>query len=286
MKMIMMRGLPASGKSTHAREVMKESGNFVRLNKDDLRKMLHIGKWTGDKEEITKGLEMEMAEWLLTEGENVIIDDTNLFGRDELKWSDLAKKYGANFSVVDCHTDVKECLQRDFLRNEQVGANVIWRMALRSGRYQCKSHKGYVLVDIDGTLADISHRKHHVEGEVKDWDAFFSEMLDDELREDVVDLVRKSKNDHYDLFLVSGRPNTYRELTLRWLKEKKVDEYFSGLIMREEFDKRPDTETKRDILNLFGAHNIAYVIDDRPSVIRMWKENGVEVIDVGTGVEF
>lgn len=284
--MIMMRGLPASGKSTHARQVMKESGNFVRLNKDDLRKMLHIGKWTPAKEEITKLLEKEMAETLLIEGENVIIDDTNLFGRDELKWSDIAKRHGADFSIVDCNTDVRECLQRDRFRAEPVGANVIWRMALKSGRYHCRSNKGYVLVDIDGTLADISHRLRHVQGDKKNWDAFFSEMSEDELREDVVELVRKSKNDLYELFLVSGRPNTYREQTLRWLKENGVSDFFSGLIMREEFDKRPDTETKLDILNLFGAHNIAYVIDDRPSVIRMWKENGVEVLDVGNGVEF
>ncbi len=284
--MIMMRGLPASGKSTQAREIMKESGNFVRLNKDDLRSMLHTGKWSGKKESITKGLEQVMAMYLLETDHNVLIDDTNLFEKDELKWRTVAAEYGADFSVSDCKTDVKECMLRDFLREKKVGANVIWRMALKSGRYKCQGEKGYVLVDIDGTIADISHRRHHVQGEKKNWGAFFADMEDDTVREDVMEIVRKADQEGYELFLVSGRPNTYRNSTIKWLNDNEIGKYFAGLIMREEFDKRPDTETKLDILKLFGFDNVAYVIDDRPSVIRMWRENGVKVIDVGGGVEF
>jgi hypothetical protein len=31
-----------------------------------------------------------------------------------------------------------------------------------------------ILVDIDGTLADCTHRLHHIQKQPKDWDAFFA----------------------------------------------------------------------------------------------------------------
>ncbi len=58
--------------------------------------------------------------------------------------------------------------------------------------------------------------------------------------------------------------------------------------MRRSGDKRPDTEVKQQIYDTYfkDKYNIAYVIDDRPSVIQMWRSNGLEVIDVGEGVDF
>lgn len=34
----------------------------------------------------------------------------------------------------------------------------------------------YVIVDIDGTVADLSHRIHFIEGEKKDWDSFYNNV--------------------------------------------------------------------------------------------------------------
>lgn len=57
--------------------------------------------------------------------------------------------------------------------------------------------------------------------------------------------------------------------------------------MRRAKDSRPDTEVKQDILDqYFKKELIDVVIDDRPSVIRMWRSNGLEVLDVGKGEEF
>lgn len=279
----MMRGLPGSGKTTKAREIMRQFGNYVRLNKDELREMLHIGRWSGQKEKITKAIEFKTAQILLRDNQNVIIDDTNLRGKDEQAWKDIAKKNEAQFEIIDVDTEPYECLSRDVNREKRVGYNVIMKMALKSRRY--KARKKFVLVDIDGTLADIQHRKHFVEQEKKDWKSFFEAMSDDTLIESTVKLVEEALPD-YELWLVSGRPNNYRTKTLQWMKKQGISQYFTGLIMREEGDKRPDTDTKRDIMHCFGVENIAYVIDDRPSVIRMWEENGIKVINVGNGQEF
>ena len=37
----------------------------------------------------------------------------------------------------------------------------------------------YVVVDLDGVLADVRHRVHHVERRPKDWAAFFAAATDD-----------------------------------------------------------------------------------------------------------
>ena len=58
--------------------------------------------------------------------------------------------------------------------------------------------------------------------------------------------------------------------------------------MRKSGDKRPDTDVKKEILDKYFKDKIKIftVIDDRPSVIRMWKENKLDVIDVGDGIDF
>ena len=44
LKIIITRGIPGSGKTTWAKDVVKENSNYIRINRDDLRIML-IGKW-------------------------------------------------------------------------------------------------------------------------------------------------------------------------------------------------------------------------------------------------
>lgn len=55
--------------------------------------------------------------------------------------------------------------------------------------------------------------------------------------------------------------------------------------MRREGDMRPDTEVKQSFLDVYFPDKtvINKVYDDRPSVIRMWRENGLDVEDVGKG---
>jgi hypothetical protein len=58
--------------------------------------------------------------------------------------------------------------------------------------------------------------------------------------------------------------------------------------MRNEFDHLPDVDFKRGILNKYfvDRSKILKIYDDRPSVIRMWREEGLDVVDVGNGVDF
>jgi len=289
-KLIIMRGLPASGKSTEAERVMRESGNFVRVNKDLLRTMLHFDKFTNHNESLTRNASRALVAHFLSNNVNVIVDDTNLNPGTFTSWSDLGKEFGATVQCIEMNTTVGECLARDAVREKQVGAHVIQKMALQ--------HKGYlkgqkvVVCDIDGTIADCTHRLQYAQGESKDWDKFFSLMASDTPRTDVIKQLSDIASQHKARVLfVSARPETYRAFTLHWLKKhldgSGIDHHSLLLIMRESNDKRQDTFVKGDIYSKYLKDlDIVAVFDDRPSVIRMWRELGLNVIDVGKGIEF
>ena len=289
-KMTIAVGLPASGKSTLSQGKMLAEGNTVRINKDLLRKMLHFGKFTSINESLTRDASRELAKLYLKKGINVIIDDTNLNPGTMQSWKDLAKEFKAKVEILDL-TDVpiEDCIARDMGRDESVGDIVIKNMAVKAGIKKFEKDS-IVLCDIDGTIADITHRLHFVKpgkGHKKDWKGFFESMDEDEVREDVKTEIMKLFNEGKTIIFMSGRPEKYREFTQRWLARNFLNIYYT-IIMRKSTDKRQDDETKRDLFNeYFPDKSVIHVVyDDRPRVLRVWKEMGLNVVDVGKGVEF
>lgn len=283
-KVIIMKGLPGSGKSEKAKEILT-NGNTVRINKDLIRTMLHFDKFTGVNEGHTRDAARKLADWFLRSGVNVIIDDTNLNERTLQSWVDFAKLQEAKIEYCDLtDVDVETCIARDAVREKKVGAHVIQKMALQYLDYM--KGEPVIVCDLDGTLCDIKHRLMYAKGEMKNWNTFFSLIHADSLRSEVLKNVHGSviANDA-KLILVSARPETYRKETEEWLARNGV--VYEFLIMREENDKRDDTEVKSDIYDKFLKNlRVCVVFDDRPKVIRMWREKGLEVIDVGEGIEF
>lgn len=132
-----------------------------------------------------------------------------------------------------------------------------------------------VIFDIDGTLADLSHRLHHIKRQPISWDAFFAECGQDTLIEPIRDLAHIFKAQDYKVVLVSGRSDICREPTVEWLDKHGVP--CDGLHMRRNGDYRQDFIVKSEILDgLLAADNdIRFVIDDRPSVVAMWRDRGL-----------
>jgi predicted kinase len=288
MKMTIMVGLPASGKSTLAKSLMERDGNTVRINKDLLRTMLHFDKWNGKLEVNTRDAAESIADVMLRNEINVIIDDTNLNPKTLEVWKSIAKERGAKIQYVRMETPLELCLLRDEQREKHVGENVIIGMALQYGLYP-KPEKPIVICDIDGTLANIDHRLHYVKGDKKDWDGFFTHMMSDIPRTEVVDMILKYEEAGHEIFFVSARPDNYRAFTEDWIVNKAFNGYkpHKTLFMRRAGDTREDSEIKKGIYSAyFKDLPIETVIDDRPRVIRMWRELGLNVIDVGSGVEF
>lgn len=287
MKLIILVGLPASGKSTKAAEILKASGNAVRINKDLLRTMLHCDKWTGNNEKATKQAARALAQHFLQAGRTVVIDETNLRPGTLQGWKDLAVSLGAHIEVVNVDTPLEECLRRDSQRTKPVGESVIIGMAMQYGRYP-EPKNGIVICDLDGTLADIQHRLHFVAQTPKDWKGFFEAIPGDTLRQDVLEVLLRHEDDDREIFFVSGRSEEHRGVTEEWL-ERVLDGYriHRTLFMRRTHDRRPDTEVKQDIYDAyFKGRDIVEVIDDRPRIIAMWKANGLRVRDVGSNAFF
>ena len=296
-KILMMRGLPASGKTTFANQILQDSNQWVRANLDSLRPMLHGNRtWKPKQERITQQVERQICETLIKNNVNVIIDDTNLTNYHYDKWSSCAKKLNAEFAMHDMDTRLEICLERNTLRlaidNSPLipSNNVIVNMARVNNMFEGVAFdKKEIIVDIDGTIANIDHRLHHIRKNPKNWRGFFSEIRYDEPRWDVLyEVVNQAEKENAGIVYVSARPEQYRTETEKWLKEHIHHTYkYKTLIMRHDSDKRKDELVKKDILNrYFKRDRIIAVYDDRLSVIRMWESEGLKVINCNIGGEY
>ena len=277
----MVSGLPGSGKSTRVKQLVKDSGNAGRVNRDDLRAMLFDGVWSGPREKVVVEIEKAISSILIKNNLTAIIDDTNLHQSHKDMWSNFSKENNATFEMNFTDTDLLTCIQRDKNRPKPVGEAVITRMALEAN--MINFYKPIVIVDIDGTIADGSHREHYVtlnNGRTKkDWDGYFCEMIYDKPIQHIINWVEELYKDN-TICIVSGRSDTYQLETLYWLRYvAKIK--FDYIFMRRGNDRRPDVEVKSDILAKLPKEQIVFAIDDRPSVVNgCWRKNGVMVIPV------
>lgn len=159
----MLKGLPASGKSTWAAENRKALQAKI-INKDKLRLMLDDGEWSDANEKAIILVRDVLAHTLLSNGKSVIIDDTNLAPRHEETLRQIAAKHSVNFVVQDfTHTPVTTCLHRDRERVASVGTEVImgmWERYLKPKQPEFNPKlPSCILVDIDGTVAKMVSRK-------------------------------------------------------------------------------------------------------------------------------
>jgi len=278
-KLIMLKGLPASGKSTYAKELVKEG--VYRVNRDSIREMLNFGAFRD--EHMVVDIEKFVVRGYLGQGRSVVVDDCNLNPANIDMWHEVARLYAAEFEVVSSNTPVAECIARDKGRVKEVGYQVINNMALEYGLVNID--KPVVVCDIDGTIADIEHRRHFVTGEKKDWAGFFGAMDGDTVRAEVREMLENDIVAGKQIIFVSARPEDYRDITTEFLKSCCLPTDY--LLMRRSGDKRPDTMVKEQLYNRFLKNlNVENVYDDRPSVIRMWRQLGLSVTDVGNGIEF
>lgn len=277
----MLKGLPASGKSTYARSLV-DQGGWKRVNKDDLRKLIDNGRWSGKREKFILEVRDNIIEKSLERGLNVVVDDTNLVPKHETRLKQLADNHGAEFSVKFFDIDVQEAIKRDLNREGSVGADVIKKMyrdyiMVKPENQRVEWLEDTVICDIDGTLAKMVSR-HPFEWEKVDQDDLVRPVADL-----INDLFNISKT---RIILVTGRDGSALKKTKQWLFDKKVN--YDFIFSREEGDTRPDYEVKKEIYdkNIKDRYNIRFVIDDRPQVVRMWRELGLFVMDVGDGIEF
>jgi predicted kinase len=274
LKLILTKGLPASGKTTWAKTYVEGHNDTVNLCKDDLRLQLPSGK---KREKQVVQVRDLLTEHYFGVGYSVIWSDTNLNPVHERRAQELAKKHEAQLVIQDfTNVALEECIRRDLLRLNSVGQRVIYQM------YYDYLHQPEMLpvanpalsscylVDIDGTLAINTTRPFFA------WER----VGEDSLNVLVATMVQQLAQSH-KIVVLSGRSAVCRRQTLAWLDQHGIP--YNELFMRSADDQRADDVMKRELYDnhIRGQYNVLGVIDDRPRVCRMWRELGLTVFQVG-----
>jgi predicted kinase len=186
MKVLILKGIPASGKSTYAKKLVKENPElWKRTNKDDLRAMLDMGFWSEKNEKFVLATRDYIILNALDQGYNVVVDDTNI-GHKHVNHITQMLLSSSNPRIAHAEVDVKyfpieveEAIKRDAARENSVGESVVrkWYKALMDEQskkpYTFKQKVGppviepyvkpigkpkVILCDIDGTLAHMTEK--------------------------------------------------------------------------------------------------------------------------------
>jgi phosphoglycolate phosphatase-like HAD superfamily hydrolase len=163
------------------------------------------------------------------------------------------------------------------------------------------------IFDIDGTLADLTHRVHYVRNEdgtkkkhgQANWDKFHTECVNDKPIMPVfhtLDLLRKSRA---DILFFSGRNASVRHETVQWLTKQFVEQLGwqpeavhenldipSRLYMRAADDRRQDYLVKEDMYNALSyvdQRRLVAIFDDRDQVVQLWRSKGIQCFQVNYG---
>lgn len=123
-EVLLMQGLPASGKSTLAKQMCKDDDTYIRLCRDDLREM--IGSYNNfEHEPMIKEFNYALAEIIANHGYNLIIDGINFSQSTINHWKEFAIRKDMDFRIKFVYCNFRECIRRDKFRENSVGEEVI-----------------------------------------------------------------------------------------------------------------------------------------------------------------
>lgn len=291
MKAILTIGIPASGKTTWAKEYTQKNPNTININRDDIRAHLFkdpkTGKFSWDTYKFTRAKEQKVSEtqeYLIQEArenqKDIIISDTNINKKFREKLKEKLTNMGFDVQEKLFRISFEEALKRDNKRENGVGYSVIMRMLENfneqfpepktklSTLQNPENPKAYVF-DIDGTLAKMHSRTPF------EWDKVKEDHVHEHVKEVLLGLAKNNK-----IIILSGRDSVCKELTKEWLEENGIP--FDELLMRTEKDSRKDYIIKKELmLEVLENYHVLAIFDDRPSVCRMWQEEGMNVFWLG-----
>lgn len=297
-KLIMLMGIPASGKSTWAQDYVSKNPDTVIVEKDQIRLELARGGWTwtpdGEKADVIPERDKQIEE-ALRAGLSVVSADTNLQREHRTQLQKLARRYSAEFVVERLDVPLSDCLERNTARTQgrvpdKAVKDMYYKYVVNDPDHWPKSAPSVfkpvpvtkrddlakaLICDLDGTLA-------HNNGHRSFYDASTADK--DELVPHIRRLIR-AYHDHlvFQIIYMSGREERDREPTERFLKLHDCPP--GPLYMRPTGDTRKDRIVK---LELFDTHvrdkySVDFVLDDRNQVVKMWRELGLPCLQVADG---
>lgn len=142
-----------------------------------------------------------------------------------------------------------------------------------------------IVVDIDGTIASVRGRLKYLLREKKDWDAFYEHCNEDATIEDMCRLVEDLWKLGYHIVFCTGRGESVREKTKKWIKQYVAIGWDYDLLMRKDGDWRHDTEVKPELLQNanIAPCDVFFILEDRDSMVAKWRELGYRCLQVADG---
>lgn len=287
MKIIITKGLPASGKSTFARKWVAESPkNRVQVEKDQIRKNGELFKGgaydykRGDESTVLRERD-KMIRRALNEGKDVVVSDTNLVSKHINQITNIAKEYNAEVEVkAFLDIPIATLIDRDAAREDSVGEQVIRRMfhdhvkKLPTFLKFDPKLPFCVVSDLDGTLTlGPKNRSPY------DW----KKVGNDDINLGLSHVLDGISNIGYaKVFIFSGRDAVCRPETEEWLERQCID--YDALYMREEGDSRNDAIVKSEMIekHIKGKYNVLIWFDDRVRVANTLRDvYGINVAQFG-----
>lgn len=302
-----MVGIPGSGKSTFAMNLVRTDPTWVRVSRDDMRVMLAGHYYPGEQyETLVDGMFDFTVNNALDKGWNVVLDNTHCkiqtLKQTIAKW---AKKAEVEIKLIGSELSMKVIKEQNQQRHKVVPEDVIDRMGAgfrhilskkkeldkyieefsSQEEQQMPAPSNYkrdetlpkaIIVDIDGTVAN----HHGVRGPF-DWhkvhmDAPITEILN----------IVRSLSHFYKIVFMSGRDEACREMTKAWLTTYYKGDEKLELYMRAEGDGRKDCIVKEELFlkHVATKYNVEATLDDRDQVVDLWRNRlGIKCLQVNYG---
>lgn len=306
-QILILQGIPASGKSTFAQQYKFPNDNLtIIIERDIIRETLFDCtrseyKYTKSREKAVTDKQREHISIALKKGYNIIISDTNLNRKNlgSLKGyiNNQASllKVTTNITTRILDVPLADCMKRNQKRQHTVPESVLIRMQQDLRKIQGKYVHDHtnpdnlpecILVDIDGTVADMAGKRHPFE-----WGKVGGDLPKKHIVNVVTLLMEKwlaeFGEDEPEVIFMSGRDSICRHETFDWLYQNIPPVGMqTKLLMRPEGDSRPDTIIKEELFDLFikNHYHVTLVIDDRKCMVQHWQSMGFNVMDVGNGI--
>ncbi len=167
------------------------------------------------------------------------------------------------------------------------------------------------IFDLDGTLADLKHRRHFVEYPLidcnncghqhnarkcrmcetehpfkPDWNTFHAACVDDTPIRPVINTLTNFRMAECEVWIWSGRMSTVLAETRQWLMTHVGLTNANELRMRPTGNFTPDDQLKESWLLTMSPEDrarLVMVFDDRDRVVNMWRRNGIVCAQVAPG---
>ncbi len=300
-EVLILGGIPASGKSTFRVTFLAENPDYVAISRDDFRYMLRNVGWEPSIEKMVTQLVNQSISNAILNGRSVLIDATHCTEKSLNGYSWIKDTYPVKLRYKYFDIDPELAIERDSRRERSVGREVIESMytnlealkktpkwitmtnpalAAAAGDFQPVVQDPKlpmtVLFDIDGTLARIRPERGRSPFH---WHRVGEDLVVGE----VVHVLNMYRENGYKVVIMSGRDSICRPETEKWLKDNLIQ--YDDLLMRPEGNSSKDSLVKYALLNeyVLPKYYVDVVYDDRQQVVDMWRQIGLTCFQVAEG---